>query len=326
MPENNKNTNALTAALVPGILSGVIVVIMSVSLAALVFSGRLAGHIADGIALAINTAIIAGLGIAFFSSCKPVISIVDEDTAPVFALLASFVVAALPVTATGDQLFITAVAAIVFTTMIGGIGLFLLGVFRFGNFIQFLPHSVMGGYFAAVGWLLVIGGLKVSSGLTLSSWDAVQALVDEERLVRWLPAIAISLILFGLRKRVSSTVLMPATVFAALVVWHAVQAYLGVSPTDAMRDNLLIGPFGDESARLLKPMAGIDFDIVNWGALFSNVGTVASVFLIAVMSMMLSISGLGFLTRTEPDMNSELKVAGLANMASGFGGGMIGLP
>ena len=153
-----QQTQAISQALVPGFFSGVLVVIMTVSFASLIFSGSLSVYIVQGISLAINSALIVGLGVTLFSRCKPVISMADEDTAPVFALLVSFVVTSMPVSSTPQEAFVTAIAAIVATTLISGAGLALLGFFRFGAFIQFLPHSVMGGYFSAVGWLLVVGG------------------------------------------------------------------------------------------------------------------------------------------------------------------------
>jgi SulP family sulfate permease len=322
----NQQINAIGQALIPGLFSGVLVVILSVSFASLIFSGNLSGYIVEGISLAINTAIIAGLGIAFFSRCRPAISMVDEDTAPVFALLASFVVASVPSTGSPDEVFITAIAAIIATTLISGAGLALLGFFRFGAFIQFLPHSVMGGYFSAVGWLLVVGGLRVGAASNLQTWDELAQLITPGELAGWLPAVAIAAVLIVLKSRIPRNILLPSTVLLAILTWYLVLWAMGSTPGDAMHKGLLLGPFELGNEGLINPLAGLDFMQVNWMPLIANGGSVASVFLIAVMSLLLSINGLGFLTRTEPDMNQELKIAGLANIASGLGGGMIGLP
>ena len=331
--QNNKQTpvlmqqmRAITQALVPGLFSGTLVVILSVSFATLIFSGSLSDYIVEGISLAINTAIIVGLGITMFSRCKPAISMVDEDTAPVLALLVSFVVASLPASASSEEAFATAIAAIVATTLISGVGLALLGFFRFGAFIQFLPHSVMGGYFSAVGWLLVAGGLKIGSFSNLATWGEVVQLFAFSELVRWLPAVAIAIFLMVMKKRIPRNILLPSTVLIAIVAWYLVLWASGSSPGSALQSGLLLGPFDPAAATLINPLAGLDVSRVNWLPVITNSGSIASIFLIAVMSLMLCISGLGFLARTEPDMNQELINAGLANIASGLGGGMIGLP
>jgi len=72
------------------------------------------------------------------------------------------VVQAIAGTASADVVFASVIASIVIATIVSGIGLALLGAFRFGAFIQYLPHSVIGGYFAALGWLLIVGALVVA--------------------------------------------------------------------------------------------------------------------------------------------------------------------
>ena len=321
-----QHMRAISLALVPGFFSGILIVILTVSFASLIFSGSLSAYIVEGISLAINSALIVGLGVTLFSRFQPVISVADEDTAPVFALLVSFVVASMPASSTLEETFVTAVAAIIATTLISGAGLALLGFFRFGAFIQFLPHSVMGGYFSAVGWLLVVGGFKIGTLSNLATWEEFVQLLAAKELVRWLPAVAIAVFLLIMKRRIPRKILLPSTMVIAIVAWYLALLASGLSPADAMDSGLLLGPFNSVGATLINPFAGLDISMVNWLPVISNSGSVASIFLIAVMSLMLCIGGLSLTTGTEPDMNQELKIAGLANIASGLGGGMIGLP
>jgi SulP family sulfate permease len=316
---------SFSSILVTGALVGTLIVILSVSLAALIFSGQLSVYMAEGIALVINTAIITGLGITLFGRIRPAISMVDEDTAPVFALMTSFVVASVPALSSADELYATILMTIVVTTLVSGIGLALLGLFRFGKFIEFLPHSVMGGYFSAVGWLLVMGGLQVGTGADTVTWEGLKQLTDVDAIVRWLPALGVAGSLLVLRHRWPQKLLLPGTVLFAAFTWYGVIWLLGLSPAQALDQGFLLGPFGQDSVRLLNPLAGLEFSQVQWASVFTNFGSMASILLIAVLSMMLCISGLSLLTRTEPNMNHELKVAGLANITSAFGGGMTGL-
>ncbi|MDX1556222.1 MAG: SulP family inorganic anion transporter, partial [Xanthomonadales bacterium] len=325
-PGLERPTRSLPANLLAGMLTGIVVVIMSVTLAALIFSGPLSEFVGEGITLAINTVLIAGLVTTLLSRCKPVVAMVDEDTAPVFALLTAYVVTSLPLGAAPGALYIAALAAIVATTLLTGFGLALLGILRVGKFVQFLPHSVMGGYFSAVGWLLIMGGLHVSTHHDPSTLEGLRQIADAQDKTPWLLAIVTATWLLILRRRVPLTVLLPGTVVMACGAWFAAQWMAGLTPDEVMTAGQLLGPFGEHGQRLLQPLAGLNPGQVQWWDLVANSGTIASIFLIAILSLMLAVSGLGFLTRTELDMNHELRVAGLSNVASGLGGGMIGLP
>ncbi len=314
----------LLSAIVPGVLSGVIIVIMSVSFAALIFSGRLAEFVAEGIAIAINTAIVAGLSITLFSKTRPVISMVDEDTAPVFALLVTSAVAVLPASATSLEVLASAITVIIAATFLTGTALTLLGALGFGKFIQFLPHSVMGGYFAAVGWLLVVGGLRVTVD-PLGDLDSVGASLALSQAFRWAPAIGVAAALYLLKRRVPGSILLPGTVLLAILAWQLVLRLSNESIESAMQAGLLLGPFR-HGADLLALFGGIELGAIEWGGILAGSGTVASILLIAALSLMLCLSGIALKTRAEPDMNRELRVAGFANVASAVGGGMTGLP
>jgi len=321
----NRINNSFIAALVPGLLSGLLIIVMSTSFATLIFAGPLSGHLDVGINLAVSCAVIVGLATTLFSRCQPVVAMADDDTAPLFALLASFVVAALPVSANPQLILTTAIAAIVFSTLLCGAGLALMGAFRMGGFIQFLPHSVMGGYLSAVGWLLLSGGFSIALAGEKISFLTLDFYAPSS-LLRWSLAVAIALWLLLMQKRIGRKFLMPATVAGSVVIWYSFAALLGMTPAESMSNNFLAGPFQLSETALLQPFAGIDFQYLHWPAIVSNVDSTASIFLISMLSMMLTVNGLGHLNHQDPDMNRELIVAGFANISSGALGGMTGLP
>jgi SulP family sulfate permease len=61
-------------------------------------------------------------------------------------------------------LFANIFTAIALATVLTGIAFLLLGYFKLGNLVRFIPYPVMGGFLAATGWLLFKGGLQVSTG------------------------------------------------------------------------------------------------------------------------------------------------------------------
>ncbi len=320
-----KRSHPFLASLLPGTLSGLLSAIMSVSLAAMIFNGALAEHLNVGIHLVFTSAIIVGLVMAVFSGCQPVIAMVDEDTAPIFALLAASVVASMPAGSGSEEVLLTVVGAILAATFASGLGLALLGMLRFGGLIQYLPHSVLGGYLAAVGWLLVTGGLGVSAPMLSISMTSPGSL-DSAGLSHIFPAVAIALWLVLMEPRLSRTWLLPLTIIGALALWYLALSVLGIAADDPAIAGYLIGPFTTADGAALRPFLNLDAARLDWAPVFASAGSLASIFLISIFSLMLSINGLAHLHRREADMNRELMVAGFANMITSAGGGMNGLP
>ncbi len=313
-------------SLVPGLFTGALIAIFSVTFAALIFSGPLTPFLSQGIAVVLLAGVVAGTGFVLFSRVYPITAIADEDTSPVFALMLALLVAGLPASASGTAMFSTALAAIMVTTALTGLGLLFLGLTGFGRFIQFLPHSVMGGYFSAVGWLLLVGGLQ----LTGAGADATPGEAGLTRIAQqwpqWLPAVVLAGVLLFLRHRFSQSWLMPVAVLVAIPAWFLAFWLAGVSPGQANAAGYLLGPFEQPARGLAYPLLSIDVSAIDWLGIAGQAQSMASILLIAVLSLMLNISGLGLAYRQDPDMNRELRVAGLSNLASGMAGGMAGLP
>ena len=58
--------------------------------------------------------------------------------------------------------------------------------------------------------------------------------------------------------------------------------------------------------------------------LLAQAGTLATVFLVSLVSILLNASGLELVSGRDLDLNRELRSAGLANLLTGVAGGMVG--
>jgi len=308
------------------VFTGLLVVILSVSFALLIFSGPLAPLLSQGIAMSIVTAVVAGLAWTLFGQVRPMVAMADEDTAPIIALLATFVVAAMPGEAQADQLLASVLAAIVIATLLAGCGLALIGTLRLGTSMQYLPHSVMGGYFAAVGWLLLAGGFGATSPGTGGGYAEISDLMNPTELWSWVPALLVTASLLLLKRRVPRTRLVPGVVVIACVLWFGLAVLRGHDPQELEDAGLLIGPFAETHLDLIRPLRGLVAGGADWGAVLGHPGSIPSIFLMSALSLMFCIHALGLLHRVDPDMNRELKLAGAANVLNGLCGGMTGLP
>lgn len=301
-------------------------VIMTVTYASLIFAGELSKFVDQGIALGLTSVIVIGVFLTFLSRSRHLVVQIDDDTAPVFALLLTILAASLPATLSAPELLANLLAALFIATLLSGITLTIFGIFRFGSFVQFLPYSVMGGYFAAVGWLLLIGALVMLTNVKLDSLANIKSLFSVELLALWLPALVIGVWLRLMSARMNVGVLLGGTVVFCIAAFYALHYVLGNSPAELMAAGLLIGPFAEQGRSLLEPITGLDWSAVKLQTSLGTAGGIASITLISLLSIILCVSGLSLTTRRDLDINHELKVAGVANITSGVLGGMSALP
>ncbi len=302
-------------------------VIMTVTYASLIFSGELSEFVDQGVALGLTSVIVIGLILAFFSRSAHLVVQIDDDTAPVFALLLTILAASLPATLTAPELLTNLLAALLIATLISGVTLMLFGFFKFGSFVQFLPYSVMGGYFAAVGWLLLIGALTMLTGLRINSAENIAALFQLDLLIRWVPAVIVGVWLRIMSVRINPGMLLSGTIIVSIAGFFGAY-YLadGSTPADLMNAGHLIGPFAEQGRNLVEPVHQLDWSAIQLQTSIGTAGGIASITLISLLSIILCVSGLSLTTRRDLDINHELKVAGMANIGSGLLGGMSALP
>ncbi len=140
------------APLLPSLVSGTIVALMtsviSVSFAALIFGGELADGVPYGISLCLLSAVVLGGGAALFSSFPGNITIPQDRIAPILALMAAAIAARLHGQVPPDDIARTVLAAIALASLLTGLAFYLLGRFRLGDLIRFIPYPVVGDFLA----------------------------------------------------------------------------------------------------------------------------------------------------------------------------------
>lgn len=324
--QRSSNHVSIAGAIMTGIFAGLMMVILTVTYASLIFSAELSEFIDQGVALGLTSVIVIGFVLTIFSRSSHLVVQIDDDTAPVFALLLTILAASLPGTLSSSELLSNLFAALLISTLISGITLALFGFFKFGSFVQFLPYSVMGGYFAAVGWLLLIGALTMLTDLRMNSSANVVALFQDGRLWLWLPSIVVGVWLRVMSTRINPGLLLSGTLTISTVAYFLIHGALGSDSQQLMASGQLIGPFAEQGRSLISPIYQLDWSALQLRSSLGTAGGMASITLISLLSIILCISGLSLTTRRDLDINHELKVAGMANISSGMLGGMSALP
>jgi SulP family sulfate permease len=308
-------------SLLAGSVIGAVVVIVAISFAALVFSGPLSGHVASGTGLALFGAAIVALVTGLGSSLRSMVATPQDSTAAVVALIAAAVAARVPAEASSEQTLYTVTGAIALTTILGGAFFLALGYFRLGGLIRFIPYPVIGGFLAGTGWLLSKGALEVLAGQVLRP-ATMRAFLEPDVLLRWVPGALFAVTLFVALRWYRHILLLPALLLGSIVVFYAALLMTGTTVSTAGANGLLLGPFPDDS--LWRPLTPSALGQIHWPSLIAELGSVAPVLVVGVVTLLLNASGLELAVHRDIHLNRELKIAGVANLLGGMGGGLPG--
>ena len=314
-----RHRQPVASALMAGSLVGVARVAATTSIAVLVFAGPLAGHLPAAIGLTLVSEVVALTVVSSLGSVPGAVAGVHPTPAPAAAVLAAAVAGT--AAAGGEQRFLTVVLAISLATLLTG-GVFLLvGGLRLSNLVRFTPYPVVAGFIAGSGWLLMRGSLDVMTGEsgvlgdlgTAASWTAAS---------HWLPGVAFGVALVAVSRWRRSPLVLPAGVLLGLLAFYVAALAAGATIEDLERHGWLLGPFPEGS--LLGTWTVDALAVADWNAVLAQAPAAAALAAIALVTILLNISGIEMLIRRDADVDRELRAAGVANVISGAAGGMVG--
>src|SRR5690606_14323838 len=127
------------------------------------------------------------------------------------------------------QIFYTVVATMALASLLTGLLFLLLGTFRLGNLIRYIPYPVIGGFLAGTGWLLFQGGMGVLVDVSLAE---PLALFRPGVWLRWVPGLAVALLLLVVLRRYSHPLILPGILISAIGLFYVV-LFLGGVPVAA---------------------------------------------------------------------------------------------
>ena len=297
-----------------GLMTGLLGVLFDLSFAALIFSNALADHLAAGAGFVLFSAAVTRVIIALLSSSP--IMVADLGTVPtaILAWSAGMVANQLPNTATSAELLVTVIATIALTSLLTGLALYGLGILRLGSLVGLLPRSVVGGFVASTGWLLVNGAFKIMVGSPLSV-QSLAVLGQPHSFIQWVPGLLLAVYLLAIARRQAHPLVMSGSLIAAVGLFYLVLP--------------LAGPTGDVTlgipgfATPWQTLRWGDLLHINWNAIVSQWMCSGTVIVTAAITLMMNIKGVALVAEREIDTNYELKVAGLTNILIGLAGGIL---
>lgn len=312
--------NSLFPSLAAGSVAGLLEITLTLSFATLIYTGELSEYLGVGIGLALLGVIIAGLTISFFTSLPGIVGGNQDVSTAVLAVISVTIVQNMPAGSTSLETFLTVIAAMMLTSLLTGGFLWLLGHFRLGRFIRFLPYPVVGGFLAGTGWLLATGAISTMTNSPILV-ETVPYLLQSEIILRWLPGVLFAVVILLIGYRTDHFLVLPLMVLGGMLLFYLIAGLMGFRVEDLSASGWLVGPF--PQGNLLPSIPIRDLSVVNWQVVGSQVINIATILIVSVLALLLNASGLEVLSKEDIDLNRELRAAGAGNFIAGWFGGMV---
>ncbi|MBP5223847.1 MAG: STAS domain-containing protein [Lachnospiraceae bacterium] len=292
-----KNYNGAQFAkdVVAGIIVAIIALPLSIALAIASGVGPEAG---------IYTAIVAGFLVSFFGGSR--VQIAGPTAA--FATIVAGIVAK-----DGTQ-------GLMVATIMAGLLLILMGFFRFGNLLKFIPYTITTGFTAGIAVTLFIGQIKDFTGIIYQHGE--KPIETGEKLAA----------LFGNLQTVNvQAVLIGALALAILIVWPMIfkkipGSLIAVIVTAAIVEifHLDVNTIGKafENIRTGLPGFTVNASIASFDIIRSQIPNAVTIALLAGIESLLSAVVADSMIGSRHRSNMELIAQGIANIGSACFGGI----
>lgn len=282
--------------LVNDLVAGVIVAIIALPLS-------IALAIASGVSpeKGIYTAIVAGFVIAFLGGSNVNIS----GPTAAFATIVAGIVAQF------------GTSGLVIATLMAGLILILMGVFRFGSLIKYIPHTITTGFTSGIALTIVIGQIKDFLGLTfpegmptVETAEKVEAIAHSITTINW------------------QALLMGVIALAILIVWPKISKKIPGSLIAVVVGVVVVKVFDMEVntvgdlytiSRDLPKFALPEFSLATVKQLIPSAFTIA---ILAGIESLLSCVVSDGMIKDKHNSNTELIAQGVGNICSGLFGGI----
>jgi len=307
----------LIPALCSGLVVGLLVIVVQLSLASLIFSGPLAAYAPAAAGLTLFGGFVMCLVVALGSTFPTAICLPEDAPAAILVSVAAGIATSLSGSLEPRAAFVTVGAGMALSTIGSGLLFLVMGRFRLGNLMRYMPYPVVGGFLAGIGWLLVQGSFSIMADASLS-FSGLAQLFTIDKALRLAPGVLMTLTLLLTLRRFSSVFILPGVLCLALGGFGLYLAATGQTLADADRAGLLLG--GMPKGSMLWPVFSLaDLAHIRWDALLPQLPQLCTIPLASASSLLLISSGIETAANRDLDLKHELYLNGLANLLAGPG-------
>lgn len=315
--------DVLFSNLFAGFLVAVIGLTFGISTAALVFSGPLTPYLSAGIGVMLIPFVVSGLGATFLSTFPGIVVGPRSGLIPVLVLMGSSITDIINTTGQPEQILPTVIASILLSTLLTGVFLWILGTFKIGVLIRYIPYPVMGGVFAGISLWLIIGGISMTAGIPIDG-DPFGHLFQPTIFMLWGSAFLFGFILFMANRIKNHWLTIPVILTVGFLLFQTGLSIAGFTHEEAQSRGWLLSFSGTNDIwPAIHPKQLAD---IHWGALIQQTLPILIIMFMSAIFLLLDASGLELYMERDLDLDGELRAMGMANIAGAVAGGTVSLP
>jgi len=304
-------------SLIAGTISGIIFVVSAMALAALIFTGPLSPYLPQGIGILLVGSIIFALFSAITATYPLILSAPQDIPIAILALMAVSIGADINRQMVAEEAFQFIFVAIGVTSVLVGLFFWILGRFRLGKLVRFIPFPVVGGFLAGTGWLIVKFSFTMMTDMDLTLVN-LEHFIESHILFQWFPGLVFAVVMLLAGRRFSHYLLTPGILTGSIILFYGIMFTQGFTFGELENRGFLLGPFPEGG---LFP--GFPFQYVpdfRWDLFLVHLPAIATMMILSAISVLFNYSGLELIVKEDFDLDKELRLTGYSNILAGIAG------
>lgn len=298
-----------------GSVASIVLIANIVSFAALMFPGELAAGAPTAVWTMLVGSAVIGFWVAWKTTLPPLATGIDSPTGAVFALVAASV-GQLMLSAGGNASQAIQTTLLIFTgaSVMSGALLLCVGVARWASYLRFVPFFVISGFLGATGWLLIAGGIRLTTGR--SPIEALTGGAGEE-VLRLICAIAVFAVLLAVRRWMRWALALPVALIVMTAFGALALRLLGWSGQD---HGWYLPSLGTLTA--WQPLHAVQADPTSLVIALRFVPEMIALAIVALVSLVTKTTSLEVMRKRSGDLDAEMRAHGLATLLAAPLGGI----
>ena len=304
-------------SLIAGTISGIIFVVSAMALAALIFTGPLSSYLPQGIGILLVGSIIFALFSALTATYPLILSAPQDIPIAILALMAVSIGAGINGQMVAEEAFQFIFVAIGVTSVLVGLFFWILGRFRLGKLVRFIPFPVVGGFLAGTGWLIVKFSFTMMTDMDLTLVN-LEHFIESDIFFQWFPGLVFAVVMLLAGRRFSHYLLTPGILTGSIILFYGLMFAQGFTFGELENRGFLLGPFPEGG---LFP--GFPFEYVpdfRWDLFLVHLPAIATMMILSAISVLFNYSGLELIVKEDFDLDKELRLTGYSNILAGIAG------
>ncbi|KAK4238291.1 sulfate transporter family-domain-containing protein [Achaetomium macrosporum] len=223
-----------------------------------------------------------------------------------------------------DAVIATTITSYALSSMLTGAVFYLMGKFKFGYLVGFIPRHILIGCIGGVGWFLIATGFEVTAridGNLNYDLDTLKKLTQADTVPLWIIPLTLAVILFYGQSRIASKYFLPLYILAIPAVFYASVAIGNVLDPERLRDGgwIFDGPPAGEPWWYFYTLYKLN--LVHWGAIVQCIPAMLALTFFGILHVPINVPALALNTGEDhANLDHELKLHGYSNFFSGVAG------